>query len=111
MGVAELELAAELDDSLFDEMTDEDVGLELLEDCFALLDEDFILIEDELLTWTWLEKKMGTFVARENALIGISLEEDTSITEMESDEFGSSCAWATSSLQATATMHKKAANM
>jgi hypothetical protein len=47
--VLELELAAELDDSLFDEVADEDVGLELLEDCLALLDEDFILIEDELL--------------------------------------------------------------
>jgi len=54
---------------------------------------------------------MGTFVARENALIGISLDEDTSMTEMESDESGLSCAWATSSLQAVATMHKKAANM
>jgi hypothetical protein len=50
LGVVELELATELEDSLLDEMTDEDAGLELLEDCFALLDEDFILIEDELLT-------------------------------------------------------------
>ena len=46
----ELELVAELEDSLLDEIADEDAGLELLEVCFALLDEDFILIEDELLT-------------------------------------------------------------
>ncbi len=48
----ELELATELDDSLLDEITDEDAGLELLEDCFALLDEYFTLIEDELLIST-----------------------------------------------------------
>jgi hypothetical protein len=54
---------------------------------------------------------MGTFVERENALIGKSLDEDSSMTEMESEESGLSCAWATSSLQAAATMHKKAANM
>jgi hypothetical protein len=47
--VFELELATELEDSLLDEVADEDIGLELLEDCLALLDEDFILIEDELL--------------------------------------------------------------
>jgi hypothetical protein len=45
----ELELATELEDSLLDEVADGDIGLELLEDCLALLDEDFILIEDELL--------------------------------------------------------------
>ena len=106
LGSLELELSEELDDSLDEEMDEEDLILleELLET--FLLDEDFDLLEDELLMATLFEKLRIVLVEREKEL-DISLVEEYTMISMELELLLSSDALDTSSEQAPPMMPQK----
>ncbi len=113
MGV-ELELETELDDSLLDEETDEELFtvLELL-DLTALLEDVGLTLEEDLIS-TWFEKKILVFVERKNISSESLSDEELLLSSMISmDPSGSfvSGAFGLSSLQAATTIPKIAANM